>query len=158
MARWINRDPLTNAELQEGPNLYSYAENNPLNLVDPLGLAVGDWWDFPANFNRCRQIAAEEQSKHPGVDDIDDARRHSEWMRRTTEETNWLTAFLAGTGHEIQNIIGQRQFDSTAMDLNNNQAGREAGLRHAPVDEAKLRVLPASQVPYKDAEVYQPRH
>jgi RHS repeat-associated protein len=36
--RWLSRDPLRNSEVAEGPNLYAYVGNNPLNLVDPLGL------------------------------------------------------------------------------------------------------------------------
>ncbi|MBL9169181.1 MAG: hypothetical protein JNN07_15685 [Verrucomicrobiales bacterium] len=38
LARWLSRDPLRKAELNEGPNLYAYVQNNPVNLTDPLGL------------------------------------------------------------------------------------------------------------------------
>ncbi len=39
--RWLNRDPMDYAEfLPEGPNLYTYVSNNPINLRDPLGLYV----------------------------------------------------------------------------------------------------------------------
>ena len=39
--RWISRDPLNKAESRQGPNLYRYAQNNPLNYIDFTGLAVG---------------------------------------------------------------------------------------------------------------------
>ncbi|HKQ38302.1 MAG TPA: RHS repeat-associated core domain-containing protein [Verrucomicrobiae bacterium] len=39
--RWLSRDPLKNAELIEGPNLYAYVANNPVNAIDPLGLCGG---------------------------------------------------------------------------------------------------------------------
>jgi len=35
---WISRDPLDNAEMSQGPNLYAYVLNNPLRYVDPTGL------------------------------------------------------------------------------------------------------------------------
>jgi RHS repeat-associated protein len=38
LGRWLSRDPLRNAEQAEGPNLYAYVRNNPINAVDPLGL------------------------------------------------------------------------------------------------------------------------
>jgi RHS repeat-associated protein len=38
LGRWLTRDPLDNAEVQEGANLYSYVRNDPVNYVDPLGL------------------------------------------------------------------------------------------------------------------------
>ena len=42
LAHWLSRDPLTGAELEAGPNLYAYVGNNPVNLVDPLGLETND--------------------------------------------------------------------------------------------------------------------
>jgi len=35
--RWPSRDPLDNAEMLQGPNLYAYVANDPINLWDPLG-------------------------------------------------------------------------------------------------------------------------
>jgi len=40
LGRWLSRDPLRNAEQREGPNLYAYVSNNPVNNIDPLGLQV----------------------------------------------------------------------------------------------------------------------
>ena len=38
LGRWLSRDPLRRAEVEQGPNLYAYVGNNPINRVDPLGL------------------------------------------------------------------------------------------------------------------------
>jgi RHS repeat-associated protein len=38
VGRWLSRDPLKNAELVQGPNLYAYVGNNPVSRFDPLGL------------------------------------------------------------------------------------------------------------------------
>ena len=38
LGRWLSRDPLRNAELKEGPNLYAYVRNEPVGRIDPEGL------------------------------------------------------------------------------------------------------------------------
>jgi RHS repeat-associated protein len=50
LGRWLNRDPLKNAERVEGPNLYAYVRNRPTSLTDPFGLC-------PA----CRNCSAEHK-------------------------------------------------------------------------------------------------
>jgi RHS repeat-associated protein len=35
--RWLSRDPLKRAELRDGPNLYAYVRNDPVQRLDPLG-------------------------------------------------------------------------------------------------------------------------
>jgi RHS repeat-associated protein len=40
LGRWLSRDPLRKAELQEGPNLYVYVRNNPVTGTDPLDCAA----------------------------------------------------------------------------------------------------------------------
>jgi RHS repeat-associated protein len=40
LGRWLSRDPLENAEISQGPNLYNYVGNNSINKIDPLGLAA----------------------------------------------------------------------------------------------------------------------
>jgi RHS repeat-associated protein len=39
IGRWMTRDPLGEGG---GINLYGFVGNNPMNLVDPFGLAPGD--------------------------------------------------------------------------------------------------------------------
>jgi RHS repeat-associated protein len=42
LGRWLSEDPLDNAELIEGANLYRYVQNTPVNMIDPDGRgAVG---------------------------------------------------------------------------------------------------------------------
>jgi RHS repeat-associated protein len=38
LGRWLSRDPLPNAEMIEGPNLYAYVGNEPISHRDPQGL------------------------------------------------------------------------------------------------------------------------
>ena len=37
IGRFISRDPLENAELSQGPNLYGYVKGSPINQLDPTG-------------------------------------------------------------------------------------------------------------------------
>jgi RHS repeat-associated protein len=43
--RWLSRDPLKDAEVDVGVNLFTYVHNNPVNLRDPLGLCCEPEWD-----------------------------------------------------------------------------------------------------------------
>jgi uncharacterized protein RhaS with RHS repeats len=40
IGRFISRDPLPDAELSQGANLYWYVQNNAVNVVDPSGLKM----------------------------------------------------------------------------------------------------------------------
>ncbi|MGI9341965.1 MAG: PKD domain-containing protein [Gammaproteobacteria bacterium] len=44
VGRFVTRDPILFAG--SGSNLYTYAANDPINSVDPLGLEAWDWGDF----------------------------------------------------------------------------------------------------------------
>jgi RHS repeat-associated protein len=52
LGRWLSRDPIANAEIDQGPNLYWYVENDPTKKIDPLGTDIwigGGFWH--QNFN-----------------------------------------------------------------------------------------------------------
>ena len=40
LGRWLSRDSLENAEMSQGPNLYTYVANNPMIYIDPNGTDI----------------------------------------------------------------------------------------------------------------------
>jgi len=63
LGRWLSRDPLEDAELKQGVNLYAYVADNPVNLVDPLGLEACclrdvEWYatNLEFEFRWCKMI------------------------------------------------------------------------------------------------------
>jgi hypothetical protein len=125
------------------------AQNNPILLIDPWGLKVGDWWDLPANYGRAREIAREELQKRPTQhNDIGDAMRHAEWNRRMVEETNSFTAWTAGVGHEVEGLLQGQPLSEAMMDLHNNAVGRAAGSAGMPVDPNRLITSPDNASSY----------
>jgi len=48
LGRWLSRDPIGEMG-PDGPNLYGYVRNNPINLVDPLGEWGIGWGDAKGN-------------------------------------------------------------------------------------------------------------
>lgn len=77
-----------------------------------------------------------------------DAMRHAEWMRRTTEETNFITAWVAGTGHELDGMWRGQPMDEMIMDLHNNSVGRNAGKNKTTFDPSELWTLPLGKSRY----------
>jgi RHS repeat-associated protein len=59
LGRWLSRDPLGKAELRQGPNLYAYVGNEPVDNIDPQGLAITtvDAW-CENNPVACAQLTA----------------------------------------------------------------------------------------------------
>jgi RHS repeat-associated protein len=147
VGRWTNKDPIG---FNGGDsNLYGYVLQDPVNLVDPFGLAVGDWWDLPANYGRAREIANEEYANWSGHhNDLGDAMRHYEWSRRTTFETNSFTSFTAGWAHEIEyffkrgSIPANQYLQESLMDLHNNALGRESGRKGSLMCPSNLTTQP----------------
>ena len=45
LGRWLSRDPLKDAETSQGPNLYWYVRNDPVNIKDLTGLKI-----YPTNY------------------------------------------------------------------------------------------------------------
>jgi RHS repeat-associated protein len=77
LGRWLSRDPMQGAEMTEGPNLYAYVRNNPVNVTDPLGLFSEDGSPFgkPPSVPECCQDA------HRRLEDIAGAARHKQCDR-----------------------------------------------------------------------------
>jgi len=142
--RFIAEDPIGFAG--GSVNIYTYVYNKPLLLIDPLGLAVGDWWDILNNYYRARQIADEELRKHQGHNDCDDAIRHAMWNKRMTEDLGYPYSWVFGTGHELHNLFQGQPFQEIRMDLHNNSVGRTAA--GGSINQGNLQTSPGSGARY----------
>lgn len=161
--RFMSRDPLG---LAAGDvNLYRYVGNNPVSLRDPFGLFVDPTGvsiyfteivvEQYANLLIAEYVIAPEvlreaernfpaNTLHNG---IGDAWRHARWSSRMANELGWLTAVIAGYGHEIDNLYEQWgagediQWDEFWMDLHNNRVGRSRNYDSDLLNEELLRTI-----------------
>jgi RHS repeat-associated protein len=58
LGRWLSRDPLSNAERNQGPNLYAYVRNEPISRIDRTGLMCNNTVDCTCLKQPCTCAAA----------------------------------------------------------------------------------------------------
>lgn len=117
---------------------------DPVNGVDPKGLAAGDWWDIPANIGKAIEIGGEEVKKRGAGNHNNegDAMRHAEWSRRMSEEVGPGTSWVAGMANEVKGLLNGQPWGEAMMDIKNNAEGRAAAREGRPVDRSKLQKKP----------------
>jgi RHS repeat-associated protein len=77
LGRWLSRDPLRQAELEEGANLYAYVKNNPINATDLLGLCCENLKNSE-NCEKTRDTAYVSCMALAQDEDVSDAERKCE--------------------------------------------------------------------------------
>jgi RHS repeat-associated protein len=138
LQRFINRDPI---QEQGGINLYTYCGNDPLDLIDPLGLCGGFWgtfWngvgnDFAGIGHRAWELALEG-------DDI----------------VGYGEASLFGYGQDFQgySALFQNMYNNpTAYDPNQMEANIIEGTYNAMANVATLGLLGTGEGIYRAATV-----
>ncbi len=130
-----------------------------------IGDKIEQWFKNQfSNFSRASDIMYEElHGGKNGLNDLSDAQRHANGMKRITEEIGPGTAAMVGTGHEIKNVVSDGQsLDQTLMDMGNNIHGISSGITGNPINDSDLLTIdqsvnggyPSSQT-YQDSPVVQ---
>jgi len=167
VGRWLSRDPLPNAELSQGANLYWYVRNNPIANHDLFGLYFSGGAGFnekAADICACgllkalkaaelAQMAKNEASNRYPVESLHngngDAFRHCFWSCEMAKQFGQKCAKAVGENHETaDDRNGQPKYEHD-MDTANNAFGRSlaspgvdcaAGCSNA-IEDKKLTVI-----------------
>ncbi len=95
LGRWLSRDPLPKAETQEGPNLYAYVANDPVDNSDALGLTTNPRqraWEEYLDPSLHRSAPGPEPSAGccgKLVDDLRDLEHDSDWCQRDLSDLEY---------------------------------------------------------------------
>ena len=119
MGRWLNRDPLENAEISQGPNLYAYVGNDPSNAIDPLGL----------KFSRaeCDNLKSLIEREGRAIAAIDDA--IAGWKPGQSIRNYGLMVEAEASGYRSPEFVTQsRTYQNAVNQLEGNQALRIGGM------------------------------
>ncbi|MEW6609292.1 MAG: RHS repeat-associated core domain-containing protein, partial [bacterium] len=129
VGRFLEPDPIG---FLAGVNFYVYCNNSPVNWIDPLGLAVGDWWDYKSNIEfiaKTTAVEAYNEAKRSGLPGAaggpQDAYRHALWNQKMKEGSSPLNALVASTYHELVDNVkdGTQTWEDLLMDMHNNLKG-----------------------------------
>jgi RHS repeat-associated protein len=142
VGRWLSRDPLSRAELREGPNLYRYVRNRPSIFGDLLGLKCPCGENLTAasalglaDATRASILASEAireaqnaASRLPGGlaginNGAADAFRHCLWSCKMAQNLDDGARDAKAMG-DIHEACGSNPPAEQAMDQHNNAVGR----------------------------------
>jgi RHS repeat-associated protein len=115
LGRWLSRDPLQNAEFMQGPNLYVYVGNEPVNLTDRSGLSAdglgiqkefwqwnGDQWNYRPDVVFMR----EPPSQTTDIQDVENETLDAEVNLESGELTE-AELDLEMAGGEIEEVMDE---------------------------------------------------
>jgi RHS repeat-associated protein len=104
LGRWLSRDPLKNAEVNQGPNLYAYVGNNPVNQTDSSGLL---WWtDLPEWAYHRLTWWTDDDKDSVFTDELLNSTRMDLRARTEEDDTHDLTGDLLGFFADSESLLG----------------------------------------------------
>jgi len=137
-ARWLTRDPLG---MVDGPNLFAYVSDNPVNATDPMGASAvaGIIWIVECA-RQARALADYYIKKYGngnGAGNVINYLRHCIAQCHLTQSMGSACAQLAGWYHE-HDPNAEGDAEDTEADTHNNKIGRQCGKEVCPASDSDI--------------------